>query len=212
MDLHRIEGKPEWADVPPANMNIWQKVASRSGGILTIGNYFSLLGLASVPFGLGLILGGRYIAGVIVLAAGRLCDMLDGYLADKTATKSPLGEKVDATFDKVSTGLALFVLGVSGLLPWPFVALLVLPHAVVGVLALAAYFKGAGLHPSRLGKLSMAGGWIAMLAFVAAYGFSVSVHDVIVVAAWILLAASTVLSVVATIGYIREYCKLVQAR
>ncbi len=212
MNLHRIEGQPEWAGVKPGNMNIWQKVASRSGGILTIGNYFSLLGLLSVPFGLSLILNGRYIIGVVILLLGRLCDLLDGYLADKTGTKSPLGEKVDAVFDKISTALAFFVLAVSGLLAWWVVLFLVLPHVVVAVMAVAIYLKGAILHPSLLGKLSMAAGWLAMLAFVMVLAFETGVlHGLLIVAAYLLLLISVATALAATSGYYREYQRLQSA-
>lgn len=208
MDLHRVEGKPDWAGLKPEQLNRWQKVARRSGGILTIGNYFSLLGLLSVPYGLLLILDGRYLAGVVVLLLGRFCDMLDGYLADKTGTKSPLGEKVDAVFDKLSTGLALFVLALSGLLPPWAVALLVLPHAVVAVMAVRIYFARAVLHPSRSGKLSMAAGWIAMLAFVAVHALDGVPRTFMAIGAYGVLAISVVLGIVATIGYYRVFRKL----
>lgn len=209
MNLHRIEGKPEWAGLKKEHMNVWQRVAAGSGGILTIGNYFSLLGLLSVPFGLSLILGERYIAGVIVLLLGRLCDLLDGFLADKTGTKSPLGEKVDAVFDKLSTGLALFVLALSGLLAWWVVVLLIVPHIAVAWLSVKIFFKGSLLHPSLLGKLSMAAGWLAMLTFVLAHGLTDGWHMAALVAAYGLLIVSVGMAAVATHGYYQEYRSLV---
>ncbi|HSH18294.1 MAG TPA: CDP-alcohol phosphatidyltransferase family protein [Candidatus Saccharimonadales bacterium] len=211
MNLHRIEGKPEWADVKPASRNVWQKVAARSDGIITIGNYFSLLGLLSVPFGLKLILDGRYVAGVIILLLGRLCDLLDGFLADKTGTKSPLGEKIDAVFDKLSTGVAVIVLALSGLVPWWVIVLLVLPHVITTVLATATYLKGSIMHPSLPGKLSMAAGWLTMLAFVLTYAFSGFPQKLATTGAYVLLAMTVAISLVAVIGYVREYRQIKKA-
>lgn len=212
MNLHRIEGKPEWAGLKPEQMNIWQRIAAGSGGILTIGNYFSLLGLLSVPLGLSLILGERYIAGAVILLLGRFCDLLDGFLADKTGTKSPLGEKVDAVFDKLSTGLALLVLAVSGLIAAWAVLLLVLPHIIVAGMAVAIFFKGSLLHPTLVGKLSMAVGWLAMLAFVVVHGTDDTLRTIMNITAYVLLLLSVCMAATAIVGYYREYTNLARTK
>jgi phosphatidylglycerophosphate synthase len=212
MNLHRVEGQADWQKVSPPKWNSWQKAAARSGGVITIGNFFSLLGLLSVPLGLIIIVRDHhYISGVIILALGRLCDMIDGWLADKTGTKSPLGEKVDATFDKASTGLAVAVLAVSGILPWWALALLILPHLVISALALTVLRRGKVIHPSRAGKLSMAAGWLSLLVFVAAEGVNGGVPGTaLVLLAYILLGVSVLMSIAALIGYDRDFADLMK--
>lgn len=211
MNLHRIEGAAEWTAVPRDKRNVWQRIAARTYGVATIGNAISVLGLASVPFGLWLILSSeRYWIGVAVLAAGRLLDLLDGWLADKTGTKSPFGEKIDASFDKISIAVTVVVLALNHLLGWFILLVLLLPHALVALMAVAAYLRGQIIHPSYLGKMSMAAGWLCILAFTV---FSIyrNLQDnwiVIVgssVVAYAAFSVSVFLGIAATAGYIAEF-------
>lgn len=211
MNLHRIVGKAEWTGVPEAKRNIWQKIAVRTHGIVTIGNLFSIVGLASVPYGLWLILGhASYLSGIGVLLAGRACDLLDGWLADRTHTKSPLGEKLDATFDKLSVGVTIVALAAGQVISWVVLVILLTPHFVIAILALAAFLQGRQLHPSLEGKISMAIAWFCLLAFTALHSFHFMVSQwttvaLTAMAAYGLLFVSVVLGLMATYGYIEEF-------
>jgi cardiolipin synthase len=210
LSMHRVQGKPEWETVAPDRRNIWQNVAARSSGIITVGNYFSLLGLLSVPFGLSLVLDDHIFAGIAVLLLGRFCDMLDGFLADRTGTKSPLGEKIDAVFDKLSTALLVVVLAAGMLVPLWVLALVVLPQILMAALALRVYLRSSIMHPSRFGKLSMAAGWLTLLAFLAVPDYPGSVWMYGAAVAFLLLGVAVFLSVVALFGYHREHRQLLR--
>ncbi len=211
MNLHRIEGEPEWSGVKPKDRNSWQKLAAATKGFVTPGNFFSVLGLLSVPIGLWLIIDGKhYLAGAIVLAAGRLCDLLDGWAADKTGTKSPLGEKIDASFDKISTGLVLLGLWLGTDFPLLFVVLLLVPHLLITPLALAAYRHGKSFHPSLPGKLSMALIWLSIIvslvaAELAERSESMSTDTRYIIVPAVIVVASFILSTIALAGYVRQY-------
>ncbi|MDB5181941.1 MAG: hypothetical protein JWP13_704 [Candidatus Saccharibacteria bacterium] len=204
MDLHRIEGTPEWADVPSSKRNTWQIVAARTAGIVTIGNFFSVLGLLSIPLGLVLIRNDSFILAVIVLAMGRVCDLADGWFADKTGTKSPLGEKIDASFDKISTGIVIVGLILLGTISAPAMVFLIAPHAVIAVIALVAFIKGRPFHPSRAGKLSMAAIWATILVFIVAQPLQGTAEDGARLLAYGLLCLSVSLGLVALTGYMLE--------
>lgn len=206
MDLHRIEGAPQWQSVPPAKRNPWQRTAARTNGIVTIGNLLSLIGLFLTMYGLQLIIaGGRPLRGVFVILLGRFCDVADGYLAAKTATMSPLGEKVDAVFDKISIGLVLLLLSLFGILPWWVTMVLVLPHMIVGVLSLILYARGKLLHPSRTGKLTMFTSWGVVAGYIYADTLPGDSAQALFVVTTLLVAAAAVLGTVATAGYIAEF-------
>lgn len=217
MNLHRVEHDPDWAAVSPGVRNIWQKLAAATNGIVTLGNLFSLMGLLSVPVGLYLMNLGdtpllKYVAffyAIPVLALGRICDLLDGWLADRTGTKSPLGEKIDASFDKISTAGILIGLVVLHVIDWWILALLILPHILVAAVALLAYSHGRGLHPSRIGKNSMAVAWACLFVYITSYAFEMfSRHGRIPALqniAAILLAVSVFMGLVSLQGYVREY-------
>ena len=153
MNLHRVHGNADWSDVALTERNRWQRIAAATSGIVTIGNFFSLVGLLSVPLGLWLAISAEsYLWASVVLALGRFCDLLDGWLADITGTKSPLGEKIDASFDKVSVAVTFIGLAMGGILPLWLAFVLLVPHVIIAVIATAAYALGLKLHPSRIGK------------------------------------------------------------
>jgi cardiolipin synthase len=213
VNLHRIEGQPEWAKVSPRTRSRWQRIAASTSGVVTIGNFFSLLGLLSVGYGLWLIIHDQaYIAGFIVLSLGRFGDLLDGWLADKTGTKSPLGELIDATFDKISIALIVVGLWFTSVIPWWALLIWILPHAITSVFALIAWLQGKRLHPAVAGKFGTATGWISMLAFIMSAAFKGDSHygdlrAMFIGIALALLAITAILSLLATISYIRDFYK-----
>ena len=85
-----------------------------------------------------------------------------GMVADYTKTKSPLGEAIDATVDKILLILALYVVLDKSLVPVA-VGVFMAIHATynIGVSVVAHKLK-ASLHPSRSGKLSAAIEWVCV--------------------------------------------------
>lgn len=214
MHLHRVTGKSDWSAVPARDRNGWQQVAAGTHGVVTIGNFFSLLGLASVPYGLYVILVlNQYRYGAFVLLAGRLCDLLDGWLADRTRTKSPLGEAIDAVFDKLSVAATVIGLAAAQVINWFMLVLLLMPHAAVAVLALGALLRDRRLHPSYAGKISMAAAWASLLLFTLLQHYRSTSEGLIIGAtiaalAYAALCVSVLLGFYAVNGYISEFKRL----
>lgn len=101
MNLHRTGKQADWEKVDPSEWNLFQRLASKTHGILTPGNVITVLGAATVTSGLIDIHRGETRKGTYKVGAGRLLDILDGIVADATKTKSPLGEALDASMDKL---------------------------------------------------------------------------------------------------------------
>ena len=202
--LHRSGKKSDWAKVSPRQWNIWQRLAGNTGGALTLGNIFTLAGLSLVLLGLSMILAEMYGWGLMLVVVGRLCDLADGWLADQTHTKSPLGEALDSSADKVATAVTLGVLVVADILPWQMaLAILTTQLAVVAVFFIYR-IGGRRLHPSRIGKLSMAMVWLGLTAFILAVVLSGGYADAVRTAAYILSDAGCLLALVALAGYWRQ--------
>lgn len=192
MNLHRTHQHPDWHAVAAEDRSVWQRLAAATRGIVTPGNIITLVGLAMVLAGLGALLGQHYwLAGALVLA-GRLCDLLDGWAADATGTKSPLGELVDATVDKIETGAAFVAVLIAQLLPWWIVALLLAVQVMIAVIALAARRRKVALHPSRRGKVAMALIWVLIIGLVVVRIMGVNT-PVIEVIAGLVVAIETLL-------------------
>lgn len=203
MDLHHTSGRPDWAAVPPAERNSWQRLAARTGGVITPGNSITMVGFILVLIGLVGILRQAYWWGFALALAGRLCDILDGLAAEATGTKSPLGEALDATLDKVGGFIALLVFAVAGVISPLVLALLLLPHLAITALALLARRRSVALHPLRTGKLCMAASWAALSCFILAAALQMTDPSWLRIVGDVLVAAAFALGIASAITYLR---------
>lgn len=164
MGLHRAT-RSDWSDIPPQERSFWQRTAAGSRGVITPANVISILGAALVVIGLIFLSSGQLIDGMSMIFIGRLADILDGMVADYTKTKSPLGEAIDATVDKVVIILALFVLIDKSLVPL-LVGLIMGFHAIYNAtVSVVARQLKVSLHPSRAGKLCAVFEWATVVFY-----------------------------------------------
>lgn len=201
MKLHRIQGQPEWENIDGKHHNRWQAVAARSNGILTTGNALTIAGLLIALYGISAILEQHYWTGLWAITAGRLFDVADGYSADLTGTKSPIGEALDAACDKLITALMLAALFAAQLAPWYVLVLLLLPHVIIAGLSLIAVARGSRLHPSRAGKLSMACAWGGLIGLILLKALGYDDINPLSVLVYACLAMSFCLGIWAVTGY-----------
>lgn len=162
LNLHRVGTAPDWSAVPPAERNVWQRTAARTRGVVTPANFVTVLGAAVTLWGVGELLAAAFWLALALLVGGRLLDVVDGFVADRTGTKSALGELLDATADKVVTVLTVAALFVAQIAPTWLMALFVLPHIIIVVISIIDRYRHVQLHPTRLGKTTMLLAWIAI--------------------------------------------------
>lgn len=187
MKLHRVGKKADWDKLKSRNRNNWQRLAVRTHGVVTPGNLISVLGFGLVLLGLWHLYYRHLLFGISAIVIGRVLDIVDGMLAHKTGTKSPLGEVVDATIDKIEIAAALPVLiSARILLPWQ-VGMIFVQHLANAIFATTAKWRGILMHTSRAGKYATTAQWGAIIL----YGLAITVHD----AGWLLFIASVVFGV-----------------
>lgn len=201
MNLHRTTGRPDWVAIDPREHTSWHKLAVLTGGVVTPGNLATVVGLVLVLAGLVALLAHDYWLASGLIIVGRLCDLVDGWLADVTQTKSPLGELMDAGADKIETFAAIIVMYIAVLAPWWILTLLVVPHVLTSILAAIARLKGVSIHPSRIGKVSMALLWVCLVALLLVR--IASLGGVAVYVAYGLVAVTSILALGALVGYVR---------
>jgi len=199
MNLHRTSEKPDWEKISTSKRTTIQKIAAATGGYLTPANLITIIGFGIVLYGLAYILNGEYWTGLLLLALGRLLDVADGLIADKTGTKSPLGEIFDAAADKFETLFtiaAIIVADITNL--WVIVALII-PQAIIPMIIFYKKQKGIGIHPTRAGKISMALTWVGIvgLLLVKALGDAI----LLAVGVYIIIGLSLVLGLYALWQY-----------
>lgn len=155
----------DWEKTAKGSHNIWQKVASKSYGTLTPANMASFAGGILGIYGLWVILDGHTFEGLILLAIGRVADLADGIIAEYTGTKSPLGETIDATVDKIVIAFALIVLGAIGSIPWIIIIVAGFYNAVNIIISVVARLRRKTIHPSRVGKIAAALIWVTIILY-----------------------------------------------
>jgi cardiolipin synthase len=168
MKLHYASDMPEWQNLTPAERNTWQRWAAQTSGIATPGNFFSVLGIVLVGLGLWAIADHSFGQGLWLLAIGRFCDIVDGTAADKSGTKSPLGEAVDAGFDKIAAFATLIVFAAYAIAPWWLLLLIALQNLTTASLSYTAHRLRKAFHPVAAGKIGSAVLWIGLLCFMLA--------------------------------------------
>ena len=171
MNLHRADTKPEWE--LSTKRNVFQKVAATTGGIVTLGNLVSLAGAAFVASGLIDIANGNTRKGIMKVAVGRGADLVDGLAADKTKTKSPLGEATDVVIDKAELMVGLPVLIAKGIAPKSFGFAAVAQTVANGYYTKTAKAAGNEIHTGAEGKYSTFLQWTAL----GLYGVSAMMRE-----------------------------------
>jgi len=205
MNLHYSIGAPDWEKTTTAKRNYWQRLAAATKGWLTPGNCISFLGLLLVISGLLDMANGHLWRGLLVVAFGRLLDIVDGAVADKTGTKSWIGEGVDAVCDKIGALDALIIFALMGIVYWPVAALIGLQHGAAGLVSMAAKRLNAPIHPRKTGKLATLGEWTALVCLASNYAAHWPVGSWLAIASYLLIAVSLGLGSYATWRYIRTY-------
>lgn len=197
---------------PKPPQNIWQRLAARTGGFITPANFITLAGLGLSLFGIAQVYNGTFFAGIVAIGAGRLADILDGYVAKVTSTTSRVGEALDASADKLVITAAVIALIISQYAPLaPLILILTQNTLNVGFIALARR-RGHLLHPSVAGKHAAVTQWLTILAFVASQAVAGQGHvsqgghfaaNVLGIVGYSSLIIFLVLGATATFGYAR---------
>jgi cardiolipin synthase len=151
-----------------------------------------------------LLLNEHYWTGLILLAVGRGLDIVDGAVAQKTNTKSPLGEIFDAAADKFGTLFTIIALFAAQITFWWVLAILLVPQVVITLISFYKKARNASTHPTRQGKLSMASLWAALIGFIVAKALDLSVFHPFVLFVYLLAAVSTFLAAYAAVQYARQ--------
>lgn len=205
MNLHRAGKQGEWVNTPPENRNLAQKIAAKTDGNITPGNVVSVAGGLTVLSGLKDIYQGKTKRGIAKIGIGRIGDLIDGTVADKTKTKGPKGEAVDAGVDKALMAAAIPVLVKRDVLPKGAAGLIVAQNAVSAGIAVEAKNKGQTIHPSENGKKAVAAQWATIglytMATAARKANAPRVANGLEAAGLATLAAATTLGVAAVAGY-----------
>lgn len=204
MKLHQSGKEAEWIATPIEARTFWQRLAYRTHGTVTPGNITSVLGGVLVFWGL-YIVHTQATFGILLVIVGRLADIADGILADRSKTKSPLGEAVDATMDKFTAAGVLIIFVHDAMLPLIPALCIAVQLGLNAALALYARVRHITMHPSKFGKISAFIAWGALLLFPVASRLHAGsiIRLLIETLAYALFGIFVILGSLATVAYLR---------
>ena len=215
MALHRARIN-DCDQIPAEKMSLLQQIAARTAGLLTLPNLITMLGGSFVIYSLfqlhGDISHENIISATIFIIFGRLLDIADGYAAEWTKTKSPFGEALDESVDKIALFLVAIVLLVKQLVP-SWVLYVMLAHGLFNViLTIIALLRKRRFYPSFLGKLAVWFEWVAITAFLGLILIDSTSfwHIILKITAWVSFACFAGLGFYSSIKYSRN--KIFHAR
>jgi phosphatidylglycerophosphate synthase len=199
--------KSDWEAIPPPSRTSGQRLAARTHGYITPGNLITMCGVLLSFGGLALLYNHRFGWGLLLLGLGRLADIIDGLIADRTKTKSRVGEALDAGFDKVVAVATIMVFLIKDLVPvWPLVIILAISLCNVGLGAIAK-LRHRIIHPTQAGKYAALLQWASLLLFVLAkvvMDQSVFVIDLCIALGYIVFMLSMLPAIDAMLGYMND--------
>lgn len=200
MALHTPDKKPDWEYGQKSKRNFWQRLAANTRGLLTPANFLSIAGLLLVIAGSLQLYDGTWASGLTLLVIGRLCDLLDGIVAEATKTKSRLGEIVDTTCDKLAILVFLLVAVLSPNFNMYLIAILIIHQTCMAIFGLL-YGRRYNLHTNRIGKYAMFVAWVAIIIEIVALHSNVSFMTIV---AWTATALYAILALLAVRQYIQD--------
>lgn len=131
--------------------------------VVTIPNVISFARLLGVPLFLCLLVAGRDVAALVVLAVGGTSDWVDGWVARRLRQVSRVGELLDPVADRLYILATLFAFTVREIVPWPFAVALVSRELVLLVGLVVLRRRGYGPPPVHyVGKTAT---FILLVAF-----------------------------------------------
>ena len=126
-----------------------------SSRIVTIPNVLSLLRILLVPVFLGLVIAEEYGYAVLTLAISSITDFADGFIARRFHQVTRLGQLLDPAADRLFILSTLIGIVWAGVVPWGFLALILVRELMLVGIGIALANVGHGPLPSHhLGKLS----------------------------------------------------------
>jgi phosphatidylglycerophosphate synthase/diacylglycerol kinase family enzyme len=202
--IHTLKDKADWEYISPKDYNTWQKIAEFTRGFITPGNFASLLGIVLVFLGLHELVNHHFLLGSILLALGRLCDLLDGTLAEYTGTKCQVGEMLDTGTDKIAIFISAIVIALNDLTP-AYIIVTILGINILSVcLSLIARMRHIVIHPSKAGKFFTALSWVAIISYLYSYAIAGLPQDILRGFAHAAFVGTLGLGILALYGYSRS--------
>ena len=181
--------------------------------LLNIANALTVLRIILVPVFVWLMLqpgDGMRLAAAVVFMVAAATDRLDGQLARSRNLITSFGKIADPIADKALTLSAFILLSVAGRLWWWVTILIIVRELGITVMRFAM-LRRAVMAASRGGKIKTALQMVGLVGLLTPWSFlflPAGVAGLLVKAAYAVVAAALVVTVVTGLDYVREAVRL----
>lgn len=201
MSVSREQRRPRFEAHAPALVPDPATVPANDVSVWNIANALTMLRIALVPvFGYLLLHDGGAqtwwrVAAFVVFAVASITDQVDGQLARSRNLVTDFGKMADPIADKALMGTALVGLSIVGTLPWWLTIVILIREVGITVMRLLVLKHGV-LPASRGGKLK------TLLQAVGIGLFVLPLSGFFHGAAWVVMIAALVVTVVTGVDYV----------
>lgn len=177
--------------------------------VFTVPNILSFARLLAIPVFTWLIIAGHDLPAVIILMISAVTDWFDGFLARKLHQSTKLGAQLDPVTDRLYIFATIIALLVRGMVPWWFVAALILRDVML--VCLLPFLRRTGRNSLPVNWVGKSGTFALLMAFPLLLLAAPAVLDIPVLhtIAWAIGIVGAILYWGAGALYVRETRRLV---
>lgn len=176
--------------------------------VWNVPNVLTMLRMVLIPIFVVLFAGGQTKWALVVFLAASLTDLLDGYIARKYNLITNFGKLMDPLADKLMVCTALICQGISGVIPWAAIIIVMVKELLMVIGGAFMLKKDVVVYSNMLGKIAMCCFVTALvLSFFHAEfaGLGVQVDSII-------LYMAVVLTILAMLNYAYQAAKTLKSR
>ena len=183
-----------------------------SSRVFTLANIISVIRLMAIPVFLVLVVQDRLVTALVLLIAAVLTDFVDGMIARRMNQITKLGQFLDPFADRLFIAAIVIALAIQDVVPWWFVAAVMLRDALLGIGGLVMAPYGAATLPVKWwGKVATFGMlFVLPLFFLGAVFESVGVITTPI--AWTLAVISVILYWIVGFSYLFDAVSIAKNR
>lgn len=176
-----------------------------SSKLLTLPNWITFGRILCVPCVVYALLTNQPVVALIFFVVAAISDVLDGFIARYTKTRSKLGAYLDPLADKLLFLGTFLTLGYLNIIPlWLIILSIYRDLTIVMGVGLLKYYKvDIEINPLPISKINTVVQSVVVVAFLVIKAFAIQ-HTIVLIVAYVLVYANILTLLLSGVAYIRQ--------
>jgi cardiolipin synthase len=173
--------------------------------LLTLPNWITFGRILCVPCVVYALLTNQPVVALIFFVVAAISDVLDGFIARYTKTRSKLGAYLDPLADKLLFLGTFLTLGYLNIIPlWLIILSIYRDLTIVMGVGLLKYYKvDIEINPLPISKINTVVQSVVVVAFLVIKAFAIQ-HTIVLIVAYVLVYANILTLLLSGVAYIRQ--------